>query len=377
MTPVVQDAKTFITWWAMVQEKPSLLPKAKQKLGSWRLQDEHFKPGAWEATVGLALQTSPESADISLTEDCPWELPGLLPVIQALRKVSCTFVAEWRREWFLGEEGSLTPCTAALLQCSRPSTVAVTLSDDQHSTSLPALPSITVCLAGTSCSLSLMLEGDYVASNDTTTSDYLLLPCLKARSRVRLRRLACHLGVEAAIQFFQEEAGHGSSDEDFPDVRHRTLYHATASIRYLETLKVRISSLDVLVALNRTLPHLELLDDLDVYLTLQGLVSSDDIPQLAYTKDRLTLRLDGITDARAVWAGKVTAALSRQYAHVWLSKCHMTAVGGAVFLDHLTWGQTLVGAVHVFALSGRPNPQEFSALTTRAAQLPNHTALYW
>ncbi|XP_053648205.1 uncharacterized protein [Cherax quadricarinatus] len=377
MKEVVQDVRTFITWWAMVQEKPSLLSKAKLKLGSWRLQDQHFKVGVWEAVAGLAFHTQPELAHITLTEDHPWNLPGLLPVLQTLEKGKCKVVAEWRRDWQLGEDGSVTPGMAALLKCSRPSTISLSLPDDQPSTSLPALPSITASLARTSCSLILMLEGDYVASNDTCTSDYLLLPFLEAFARVRLRYLACHLGIEAATKFFQEEAHNDSSEEDFPGVRHRPFYHATASIRYLEMLKVRISSLEVLVALNRALPHLELLDDLEVYLTLQGFVSSDDVPQLSYSKDRLTLRLDRITDSWAEWAGKVTAALSRQYAQVWLSWCHMTPVGGAAFLNQLMWGQTLVGAIHVFALSGRPNPQEFSALTVHAAQLPSHTALYW
>ncbi|KAG7176745.1 uncharacterized protein LOC121872130 [Homarus americanus] len=377
-SPVPQDAKTFVTWWTMVKEKPSLMTKAKQKLGSWELVEEHFQAGAWEAVVGLALHTSPETTHITLTEDRPWDLPGLLPVLTALFKVDCDCVVDWRRDWRLeSAKGSITPVMAALLQCSKPSTVEVILPDDQFSSNLSALPAILDRLAHTSCSLNILLEGDFLAQNDFYISDYLLLPLLDGKARVRLRRLSCHMDVEAAEKFFQEDAQNDSSDEDFPGVRHRPMFHATPSIRYLEVLKIRISSLETIVALNRSLPLLELLDELEIHLTLQGFVFSEDIPQLCYTRDKLTLRLNRITDARAEWAGRVTAALSNQYAQVWLCWCYMTAAGGEVFLDQLKINRTLVGAVHVFALSGRPCASEFSSLSTKAALLATHTALYW
>ncbi|XP_071538865.1 uncharacterized protein [Panulirus ornatus] len=370
------DVKTFITWWALVQENASLLPKAKQKLGSWRLQDEHFQVGVWEAVAGLALHTSPGTAHIKLSADQPWELPGLQPVLNTLQKVNCQCVAEWRREWSLGAH-LVTPCMAALLQCSSPTTVTVSLREHQHSASFPALPAIMSRLARTSCSLSLSLEGDFRDRSDFLTSDHLLLHCLQPQARVRLRRLSCHMGVEAADHFFQDEPQNDSSDEDFPGVRHRPMYLAIPAIRYLQVLKVRISSLEVIIALNRTLPYLELLEDLEIHLTFHGIVFSDDVPQLTYNKDNLMLRIDDLTDARAEWAGRVTGALSRQYSQVWLSWCRMTAIGGSVFLDQLRYSRTLIGAIHVFSLSGRPDWRQFSILTSQAAQLANHTALYW
>lgn len=270
---------------------------------------------------------------------------------------------------------TVTPCMAALLQCSSPTTVTINLHE--HSSSFSSLPAIMARLARTSCSFTLLLEEDFLAHSDFLTSDHLLLPCLQPQARVRFRRLSCHMGVEAASRFFQEEPQNESSDEDFPGVRHRPMYLAIPAIRYLEDLRVRISSPEVIVTLNRTLPFLELLENLEVHLSFHGFVSSDDIPQLNYNRDRLMLRLNGVTDARAEWAGRVTAALSRQYSQVWLSWCHMTAAGGAVFLDQLRDSRTLVGAIHVFSLSGRPDWRQFSALTSQAAQLATHTALYW
>lgn len=38
-----------------LQEKPSLMPKAKEKLGSWRLVDEHFQVGTPSFPVGWKM----------------------------------------------------------------------------------------------------------------------------------------------------------------------------------------------------------------------------------------------------------------------------------------------------------------------------------
>lgn len=115
----------------------------------------------------------------------------------------------------------------------------------------------------------------------------------------------------------------------------------------------------------------------DIHYLPQGLLVDEDIPQLNYPRERLTLRLAGVTDGRADWAARVASSLSHHYYHVWLTWCHMTAQGGAIFLDHLLDTRTLISAIHVFPLTGRPDAAQFSALTSQAAQLPAHTLLYW
>lgn len=382
MKAVVKDSKTFITWWAMVQEKPSLLSKAKQKLGPWRLLDEHFEDGAWEAVAGLARLLQPDSAEVALEGDAPWLLPGLLVVLDQLQELECECRVKWRRDWHL-RAGDITPTAGALLRASSPATLVLELDEHEDPAALASLPGIVASLAGISCSVNLFLESHFLGYSDPAVSDPYLLPCLGDTSRVRFRRLSAHLGLEATARFVQEAAAdRASSDEDEDEVFHRAgptpMVQAKAAIRYLEVLRVRISSVDVIAALNKSLPLMVLLDDLDVHLTLPRLVPSDAVPQIAYAKDRLTLRLDRVDDAGADRAGRIATAFSRQYAHVWLCKSRMTSVGGEVFLEHLKAGRTLVGAVHVFSVTkGRPDGRSFLRLCAQASLLAAPTALYW
>lgn len=383
MKAVAKDSKTFITWWAMVQEKPSLLSKAKQKLGPWRLLDEHFEDGAWEAVAGLARLLQPDSVEVALEGDAPWLLPGLLVVLEQLQKLECECRVKWRRDWHL-RAGGITPTTEALLRASSPTTLALELDEHEDPAALASLPGMVASLARISCSVNLFLESHFLGHSDPAVSDPFLLPCLGDTARVRFRRLSAHLGPEATARFVQEAAAadRASSDDDedevFLRVRATPLVQAKAAIRYLEVLRVRISSVDVIAALNKSLPFMELLDDLDVHLTLPRFVPSDAVPQIAYAKDRLTLRLDRVDDAGADRAGRIATAFSRQYAHVWLCKSRMTSVGGEVFLEHLKAGRTLVGAVHVFSVAkGRPDGRSFLRLSAQASLLAAPTALYW
>ncbi|XP_063605606.1 uncharacterized protein LOC134780698 [Penaeus indicus] len=382
MKAVVKDSKTFITWWAMVQEKPSLLSKAKQKLGPWRLLDEHFEDGAWEAVAGLARLLQPDSVEVALEGDAPWLLPGLLVVLEQLQKLECECRVKWRRDWHL-RAGDITPTAAALLQACSPATLVLELDEHEDPAALACLPGIIASLAQISCSVNLFLESHFHGHSDSAVSDPYLLPCLGDMSRVRFRRLSAHLGLEATARFVQEAAADGaSSDDDEDEVFHRArptpMVQAKAAIRYLEVLRVRISSVDVIAALNKSLPLMVLLDDLDVHLTLPRLVPSDAVPQIAYAKERLTLRLDRVDDAGADRAGRIATAFSRQYAHVWLCKSRMTSAGGEVFLEHLKAGRTLVGAVHVFSVAkGRPDGRSFLRLCAQASLLAAPTALYW
>ncbi|XP_042882554.1 uncharacterized protein LOC122259724 [Penaeus japonicus] len=384
MKTAVKDSKTFVTWWAMVQEKPSLLSKAKQKLSPWRLLDEHFQDGAWEAVEGLARLIKPDSVEVELEGDAPWLLPGLLVVLKQLQKLECECRVEWRRDWHL-RAGGVTPTTEALLQACPPTTLALELDEHQDPAALASLPGLVASLGRISCSVNLFFESHFLSHSDPAVSDRFLLPCLGDATRVRFRRLSAHLGLEAASRFAQDamaEAASSDDDDDEDEVFHRAqpmpMVQAKAAVRYLEVLRVRISSVDVIAALNRSLPFMELLDDLDIHLTLPPFVASGEVPQIAYTKDRLTLRLDRVDDVGADRAGRITTAFSRQYAHVWLCKSRMTSVGGELFLEHLKAGRTLVGAVHVFSVAkGRPDGKGFLRLCAQASLLAAPTALYW
>ncbi|XP_064118086.1 uncharacterized protein LOC135223536 isoform X2 [Macrobrachium nipponense] len=333
-SPIVHDVKTYITWWAVLKEKPSLAKNARQSLEEWNLQDEHFQ-------------------------------------------VNCQCRAHWRREWALSS-GSITQGMSLLLGYCKPSTVALQLPDDSDSSAYDALPRFISALNKSSCSVNLLLEGDFLSKVDTQTSDYLLLPCLIATSKFRLRRLSCHLGLEAADLLYSEEKQRESSEEDFPSARQPPANPILPVVRYLEVLKVKIATTEVISLLNDCLPYLELLQDLEIHLMLQSTVSSDDVPQISFTKGRFTLRLDYVSDSRADWAGKITASLSRRYSSVWLCSCYMSYAGGTVFLDQLRDSSTLVKAIHIFsANSSRPNGSQFLKLSIRASSLPDQTALYW
>lgn len=376
-SPVVQDVKTYITWWAVLKEKPSLAKNARQSLGEWNLQDEHFQADCWEATAGLVKVLKPRQAEVNLKSKEPWLFAGLQAVLQSLKDVNCQCRAHWRREWELSSV-AITQGMSLLLGYSKPSTVALQLPDDSDSSVYDALPRFISALNASSCSVNLLLEGDFLSKNDTQTSDYLLLPCLITTSKFRLRRLSCHLGVEAADLLYSEEKQAGSSEEDFPSARQPPANPILPVVRYLEVLKVKIAKTEVISLLNDCLPYLELLQDLEIHLTLQSAVSSDDVPQISFKKERFTLRLDYISDSRADWAGKITASLSRRYSNVWLCSCYMSYAGGQVFLDQLRDSSTLVKAIHIFsANSSRPNGSQFLTLSIQASSLPAQTALYW
>nr|XP_027216591.1 uncharacterized protein LOC113809248 [Penaeus vannamei] len=246
MKAVVKDSKTFITWWAMVQEKPSLLSKAKQKLGPWRLLDEHFEDGAWEAVAGLARLLQPDSVEVALEGDAPWLLPGLLVVLEQLQKLECECRVKWRRDWHL--RAGASPTTEALLRASSPTTLALELDEHEDPAALASLPGMVASLARISCSVNLFLESHFLGHSDPAVSDPFLLPCLGDTARVRFRRLSAHLGPEATARFVQEAAAadRASSDDDedevFLRVRATPMVQAKAAIRYLEVLRVRISS---------------------------------------------------------------------------------------------------------------------------------------
>ncbi|XP_068247543.1 uncharacterized protein [Palaemon carinicauda] len=375
--PVVHDIKTFITWWSVVKEKPSLAKNARQSLGEWNLQDEHFQAECWESTAGLAKVLKPKEAEVTLATNEPWLLAGLEGVLQSLKDINCQCRAHWRREWQLFARG-ITKGMSLLLGYCKPSMVALVLPDDSDSSDYNALPRFISALTKSSCSVNLLLEGDFLSKNDMQTSDYLLLPCLINTAKFRLRRLSCHLGVKAADLFYNNDKTAESSEEDFPSARQPPANPTLPVIRYLEVLKVKIAAIEVISLLSDCLPYLELLQDLEIHLVLQSTVSSDDIPQISFAKDRFTLRLDHITDSRAEWAGNITASLSRKYASIWLCSCYMSYVGGRVFLDQLRDNSTLVKTIHVFAAnSSRPNGKQFLTLSIQASSLASQTVLYW
>ncbi|KAK7083207.1 hypothetical protein SK128_011723 [Halocaridina rubra] len=373
----IQDPKTFTTWWAMVKANSSLIQKAKQKLGTWNLQDEHFQPGTWEAVSCLAKKLKVEKAVITLSTHQPWLLQGLTSVLQSLHDVKCDCKAEWRRKWHLHAE-SITYGMSLLLKFSSPSMVIVNLPEEGDSADFEALPLFISELTFSSCSANLLLECDFLSKNGMLTSDYLLTSCLVYSARVRFRRLSGHFGIEVCDRFYQDQQYVDSSEDDFPSARLPPANPTLPAIRYLEILKIKISSVDVIESLNMSLPFLELLEDLEVHLSLPISVCTDDIPQISYTKDSLTLRLDYLTDGRAEWAGKIISTFSHQYARVWLCCCFMSCEGGLHLLDQLKNGRTLVKSIHVFsANASRPDGSQFLTLATHAASLASPTTIHW
>lgn len=129
---------------------------------------------------------------------------------------------------------------AALLQISTPSTITIIIPHGEEAADHPAVSDMLSRLAYISCFVTLLLEGDFEGRSPMPTTDSLLLPCLLPHTRSRFRRLACHMGLEVASMFYLKEAQKDSSDEDFPGVRHRPIYLAHPTIRYLEVLKVSL-----------------------------------------------------------------------------------------------------------------------------------------
>lgn len=295
------------------------------------------------------------------------------PTLQAGTECVC----EAWREWTLTEADLEVAeyLNQTFLELCRPTTVTLTLLHHHPGT----LSSFMASLAQTPCSLNLLLETDFESRGDVPPSDSVLSPLLKRRTRARLCVLSCHLGEDAAQRFTLQGKQRTHSNEDVTGLLSaRPVTVLMPVLRCLQVLKVRVSSVEVLEALNQCLPLMTLLQELDVNLTLSLLQPSEDIPALAYCRDfGLTLRLPGISDAKAEWAGRVASFLNRCYDYIWLTWCHMTADGGIAFLRQLSANQILVKGVSVFSLSGRPSPQQVMSLSVMAAQLPAHTTLHW
>ncbi|KAG0711311.1 NACHT, LRR and PYD domains-containing protein 7 [Chionoecetes opilio] len=117
------------------------------------------------------------------------------------------------------------------------------------------------------------------------------------------------------------------------------LVHATN----LQSLSVRITSLEALVHMSqsikkhrhwkaRIMPSKKwALKKLVLFLDISKTIPPPEIPFLHYRKD-LQLKLSGVTDEDATWAGQVVHRLNRSYASLTLQTSHLSPAGYKHFL---------------------------------------------
>ena len=117
------------------------------------------------------------------------------------------------------------------------------------------------------------------------------------------------------------------------------LIHAT----YLQSLSIRITSLEALVYMSlsirkhrywkvRIMPSRKWsLRNLELFLDISDSVPPADVPYLHFRMG-LALKLAGVTDEEAKWAGQVVKKLNRYYACVTLQASHLSPMGLKQFL---------------------------------------------